>query len=292
MTLSDSSKPGAYQRAGWVILLVLSILLAVNSLFFGLVGVTPAIFETDTGVAWGEFSGAYPTVATLLDLAERLNGSGYFGTALFTAIITFYGLRKGIRWTWMVDQGFWSLQRTMGAFLVLGFGTMLVGALMFVNRGGSQENIVQNSAYFVWEWSLIMAAVILTAIGLILFESILHDAGDRVLARIGATAYLFGAVLLVAGEAIGLPQGDEFYPLIVIYVVLAFLAQAAIGGALLHTGLLPIWVGWTTIVWNIGWLIILPLLSPGDIYFPVLHHLMPLLIGFLLLLRSFARVAA
>ena len=191
----------------------------------------------------------------------------------------------------MLGQGFWSNCRTAGMFLVLGFVMMLVGALMFVSRSGSQGSAIPSPTYFVWERGFIMAAVILTAIGLMLLEEILHDGGDRVLARIGATAYLFGAVLLVAGEAIGLPQGDEFYPLIVIYVILAFLAQAAFGGAILHTGLLPVWVGWTTIVWNIGWLILLPLVTPNDIYFPVLHHLMPLLIGVLLLLQSSESVA-
>lgn len=101
MTISESAKPKAYQRAGRIVLFVLAILLSLNSLFFGLVGVTPGIFETDTGVSWSEFSGAYPTVARLLDLAERLNGTGYFGTALFAAVVAFFGLRKGARWAWL-----------------------------------------------------------------------------------------------------------------------------------------------------------------------------------------------
>lgn len=100
MTVPDSFKPKPYQRAGWIILFVLAILMTLNSLFFGLMGVTPEIFEQDTRVAWGDFSADYPTVATHLDLAERLNGSGYFGTALFAAIVTFFGLRKGARWSW------------------------------------------------------------------------------------------------------------------------------------------------------------------------------------------------
>ena len=101
MAISEPAKPTAYQRAGWIVLFVLAILIALNSLFFGLLGVTPDIFATDTGVAWSEFSGAYPTVATLLDLAERLNGTGYFGTALFAAVVAFFGLREGARWAWV-----------------------------------------------------------------------------------------------------------------------------------------------------------------------------------------------
>lgn len=100
MTASDLIKPKPTQRAGWIILFVLSILMAANSLFFGLMGVTPEIFEIDTGVAWSDFAADYPTVATHLDLAERLNGSGYFGVMLFAAMVTFFGLRRGERWAW------------------------------------------------------------------------------------------------------------------------------------------------------------------------------------------------
>jgi len=103
---------------------------------------------------------------------------------------------------------------------------------------------------------------------------------------VGASAYFFGAVLLVAAEAMRLPEGQASYPLIVVYVVLAFLGQAAIGGALLQSNLLPAWIGWTTVVWNVALLVILPIVTPGDIYFPVQHHLMPLLIGISLLWRG------
>jgi hypothetical protein len=34
-------------------------------------GITPEIFMVDTGVVWVEFANTYPTVASLLDLADR-----------------------------------------------------------------------------------------------------------------------------------------------------------------------------------------------------------------------------
>ena len=92
--------PRAYQRAGWMVIFGLSLVLAGNSLFFGLTGADPEIFETDTGVAWSAFSDDYPTVATLVDLAERLNGTGYFGMSLFAAVVALFGLRKRARWSW------------------------------------------------------------------------------------------------------------------------------------------------------------------------------------------------
>lgn len=130
----------------------------------------------------------------------------------------------------------------------------------------------------------ILAAVAITAIGFVLLAEALQNTDGRVLAIVGATAYLFGGVLLAAAEALQLTLGyDKLYGLIVIYVVMAFLAQAVVGGALLQSGLVAAWIGWATILWNIAWLVALPMLSPRDIYFPILHHVMPLVIGIALL---------
>ena len=108
--------------------------------------------------------------------------------------------------------------------------------------------------------------------------------------RAGATAYLFAGILGVAAEALGLRLPDEqVYPLIAVYVLTAFAAQAAIGGALLRARVLAPWIGWTTLVWNLAWPAVLPLISPRDIYYPVLHHFAPLLIGCALLRAAHAR---
>ena len=104
-----------YQKRAWLILFVLGILLTLNALIFAVMGTTPAIFEVDTGVAWSEFSTAYPTVAVAVDLETQLNGTGYFGTALFATLVTFFGFRKGERWAWYT---LWVLP------LVLGLGAV------------------------------------------------------------------------------------------------------------------------------------------------------------------------
>jgi hypothetical protein len=127
---------------------------------------------------------------------------------------------------------------------------------------------------------------VLAAIGFVLLEEHLHTSDGRVLARIGATTYVFAGILGVVAEALGLSGwGRSLYPLIVVHVVLGFLGQAAIGGALRQARFLAPWIGWATIVWNLGWLVVLPMITPRDIYFPILHGLMPLLIG-VPLLRS------
>jgi hypothetical protein len=184
----------------------------------------------------------------------------------------------------MTDQRFWSVNSVTGYVLIVGFVANLAGVLMFLYRGGLQGSAPPSPSYFVWERSFIMASVVLTAIGLVLLEGYLQNTNGYVLARAGATAYLFGAVFVVAAEALGLTQGPpNLYPLIVIHVVLALLAQAVVGAALLQSGLLPAWIGWVAILWNVVFLVVLPVTSPRDMYYPILHHVVPLLIGIALL---------
>lgn len=190
----------------------------------------------------------------------------------------------------MTAQPFWSFQRMAGAFLVLGFFAHAVGVLMFVSRRGG---VAPGPGFMAVERSSIMTAVVLTAIGLMLLDGHLQDTAGGILTRMGGTTYLFAGAVLLTAEAFALSQGEKnVYALIVIYVVLAFLAQVAIGGALLQSILLPAWIGWLTIAWNLGWLVILPIITPGDMYYPVLHHLMPLLIGVPLLLGTSGAVTA
>ena len=179
-----------------------------------------------------------------------------------------------------------TMERAAGALMIAAVMPLALGVYLFLSRNGIQGGTSRSTALFVWERGSILTAVILTAVSLMLLEGILQETDGRVLARLGASTYFFGAVLLVAAEAMRLAEGEASYPLIVIYVLLAFLGQAAIGGALLQSNLLPAWIGWATIAWNMGLLVVLPMVTPGDIYFPVQHHLMPLLIGIGLLWRG------
>ena len=177
------------------------------------------------------------------------------------------------------EQAFWTSQRTAGALLVAAILPLALGLFLFNRKWAGAPD---NATLFVWEKGFIVAAVVLTALGFTLLEATLHKTNGRVMARLGASAYFFGAVLLVAAEARRLSAG----PLLIVYVVLALLGQAAIGRALLQSNLLPAWIGWTTIAWNLGLLIVLPIVTPGDIYYPIAHHLMPLLIGVPLLMKT------
>lgn len=190
-----------------------------------------------------------------------------------------------------MGERFWSIEFSAGTALILSFAALFVGALMYWMRGGIRGGAPPTHVYFVWERSFIIAAVVLTALGLALLESLLQNSAGGVLARVGAIAYLFGGVLVVAAEASSLNQGlhgnssEQNWTPATIYVVLALLAQAAIGGSLLQTGLLPPWIGWATVVWNIGWLLAY-LIKRGDIYIPFVHHVMPLVIGIALVTHT------
>lgn len=176
--------------------------------------------------------------------------------------------------------------RAAGLFLVLGSAANLAGVLMFALRDGTSGRMPPSPAYFTGERSCILGAIVLTAVGFVLLEARQDLVEGRVLIRTGATAYLVAASLGVLYEAMEISRAILPYPVIVVYVVLAFLAQAAIGGGLRRARLLAPWIGWATIAWNMGWLLALPLLTPQDIYYPVLHNVMPILIGGALLHQS------
>jgi hypothetical protein len=173
---------------------------------------------------------------------------------------------------------------TTAVALILGFAALACGALMYWLRGGIRGGAPPSRRYLVWERSFIMAAVVLTAVGLVLLADLLAASGGAAVARAGAVAYLFGGVLVVAAEGSSLGQRlhqdwpAQPWSLAVVYVVLALMAQAAIGGALLAGDVLPAWIGWVTLAWNLGWLAFY-LLWRGDIYIPFVHHVMPFVIG-------------
>lgn len=174
----------------------------------------------------------------------------------------------------------WLTYRTLaGVSFILAFATMILGVLMFLSRVGASGVRLNFDAPLALERSLLMAAVVLTAIGFMLLESFLSQSVVHGLVRIGATLYLIATPILLTAEGIDLAQGRGFYPLYAIYIVLALLAEAVIGFALFHTRVVPSWIGALTLLWSVGWLIALPIISPRDMYYPILQHLMPLIIG-------------
>ena len=185
----------------------------------------------------------------------------------------------------MQSQGHHTLPRAAAVPLIACFFVFLVGGALFWARNGMAGQPAPNFAYLAVERGCVMAAAVIAAAGLLLFAAVVGEAHGSALlpARLAAATYAVGTALLLVAELGTLRSGRFPYALVVAYVVPAFLAQAALGGILLRAGFLPSWIGWAAIAWNIAWLVILASLTPGDIYYPVLHHVIPLLIGIALL---------
>ena len=178
------------------------------------------------------------------------------------------------------------MERTARIFLVLVAVATLPGFMLFWLRRGHKGGPPRSHTHWVVERSSILSGVILIAIGFMLLQSTFQHTDGEVLANIGTTALFFGGILVVAAEALMLTLGyEKVYGLIVIYVVMAFLAEAAIGGAVVQSGLLAAPIGWVTVLWNIAWLIVLPIISRREMYYAILHYVMPLVIGIALLLK-------
>lgn len=157
-----------------------------------------------------------------------------------------------------------------------------------------------------WFWATIsfIGAILVTLFGLNLFAGLLQDAGDPGFADVGLLAFAVGAVLWVihlaerltvhpwAGKELTLkgviPEvytalSTWTWAMFVLFTILAFGGMMAFGGAILATGLLPHWLGWATIVYSAAGLILLAITRDA---LPIMHHLMPCVIGIVLLLPS------
>jgi hypothetical protein len=162
-----------------------------------------------------------------------------------------------------------------------------------------------------WElgWMFGIAGIVVTTLGLVLFEALLRAGGDRILARLAVTTFVFGAILTVAARArevsvtlwaaaqtatgapvpaLLTPTGDWANAMTAIYTALAFASIALFGASILITGLITRWIGWAAVAWGIGWglLFVVAWFSTGGFDYPVLHHVIPLLIGVALLRGS------
>ena len=177
--------------------------------------------------------------------------------------------------------------RTIAAsLLILSFIIFVFGGVLYAGRAMWNWQIEELSSYVIWERGFVITAVLATVLGLALLEDMLRATGDSFMARLGIVAYLLGAGVVLVAETAYVGKRDWIYPQIVLYVVIAFLAQAAFGVALLQTGLVAGWAGWATVIWNLAWLVVLLIFSPRNVYFPVLHHVAPLIIGIALLTQA------
>lgn len=185
----------------------------------------------------------------------------------------------------MTSGFFASESRLAGGLLILSVLLGSAGIALWMGRNLYHWQASGGASYLMWERSLIMADMVAAVLGFMLLTSALNAATVPVAARVGLMLLVLATVLGLSWEAAQISRGGSNDALISAYVVLALLGQAAIGLALLQSGLPAGWIGWSTILWNVGWLVVLPLLNTGDLYYPIIHMMMPLLIGIALLLN-------
>lgn len=183
-------------------------------------------------------------------------------------------------------QNVFGERRLAGILLILCGLVFVPGGILYTGRAIWPWPTAQTGIHLMWERSWVIAAALVNLMGFVLLVSLLRNAGDTILAPPALTLYVIGTAVLIAAEGSFLSNREWVWPQVVLYVVLAFLAQAAFGAALLRTGLVPAWTGWVTLVWNLGWLATFTITRSHDIYYPVLHHVAPLIIGIALLVSS------
>lgn len=181
---------------------------------------------------------------------------------------------------------FFSELRLTGMLLILSSVIFLMAAILFTIRFLWELPIGRTPSFFLWERSLVIAALLAALLSFTILKRVLEAAGDGILATMALVLFLVAAVLAVVAETISFPSDDIAYSPIVAYVVLSFLGQALFGMALLRTGLVPAWVGWVTVIWNLAMLVFLTASKPQDMYYPWLHYIAPLLIGIALLRKK------
>jgi hypothetical protein len=154
--------------------------------------------------------------------------------------------------------------------------------------------------YILWVRGLIAAAAVTILLGFVLLAAALRAAGEGRFSWIGLSALtlgtaltLFAEWLIVSGRVWDAQAGMEWLLLAWGFVALIFVGQAAYGVALLRATLLPRWIGWLLVIWNLGWLaVVVVVFSARGPYYPVLFYIGPLLLGIVLLLRPVGAVRA
>ena len=167
------------------------------------------------------------------------------------------------------------------------------------------ERIASNRSAWLWTNRGIVAGVLLTAVGLGGLTALLREAGDRLLGQTGLLLFALGVTFWVvelafrlsvtvwaaetASSSVAPPAFFEplqrwMGTLFFLYMLLAYLATAVYGSALLQTALLPAWVGWVMLGAGLFGALSFATGLPTLFSIPAGVQLAPLLIGIALLL--------
>jgi hypothetical protein len=168
-------------------------------------------------------------------------------------------------------------RRVSGLLLLIAFVLNLGGVVMYA-AGTEYRWVGETPTYHAWERALFISSYVAAALGTAVLEPALAETGAAILGRLAAIAFPMAASVALVMEAVTI-NGPEPYALIVVAVLLLFGAELLLSAAVLASRLVPAWVGWAAVVWNVAWPAILPIISPGDPYYPILHAIPLLMIS-------------
>jgi hypothetical protein len=158
-----------------------------------------------------------------------------------------------------------------------------------------------------WIQTWMLVAMFVTTAGIAGFAAVPDEQRASLLAVMAASVYALGAVCMIVSLAFGLtvvpwaaertvadgsiPEGFAAYRawtsgLYVIHMIASYAAFAVLGAAVLASGVVPLWVGWTGLGLGLGCLAgFVATRFAGPFNPPILAHTYTGLLGFVLLVR-------
>jgi hypothetical protein len=214
----------------------------------------------------------------------------------------------------VVASDLFTAHRATGILLILAFISFAIGASVpiFGEKGNwniytlpvrAQLEAIANNT-LAWRMANVFMglAILFLLAGLWMLTALLGQAGEHLFSRLGLALMLVAAALWVifsvyrgvatAQAAQELSATDALpawyealapwgFRLFYVYAILAYLALAVYGVALLQVSLFPAWVGWGPLIYSLALLVLL--FIQGD-SLPAFHYVPGVLIGILLFL--------
>lgn len=254
------------------------------------------------------------SLGLLQDLANRIAAMMGIGNSLTVYVgVTIAHLLVICAALWIV--GAWTGDTTdsssksyhaglAAGLLIVGATIVWIGATVW--PGERLERVATQLAAHQWANGFFLLGAVTILAGLAIFTVALREFGDRLFSELGLIGFLFGSVFWIINLAFRLtvtvsaademartgtsPASFEMWRmwaglLFGVYIVMAYLAIAAYGGALLKTRLLARGFGWTCVVLGLAVVTLFVARVPGfDL--PLEVPIVPYLIGMLLLRRG------
>jgi hypothetical protein len=121
MTTTEVRNQSRLAKWGWVILLVISALLALNGVLWFFLGPQQVVASLE------EFPQAYPSIAPQMATNARQVAIWFMSFGLLALLVALKGYRHGSRWAWYATWNLVALLTAIGVLYRDGYGVILLG---------------------------------------------------------------------------------------------------------------------------------------------------------------------